>query len=834
MKPNRANPALSNTPFLLIISTAAIFLGHADALPPWFPPPSVCNSTHTPSAYDGPAPPLPELPVQYSLRVEANILQKRWTTEVEEHYDSINQRASLAVSFNGSTVYSIFNFKSEERYDIYPNGSCIASRAGVDYFGFVKMTKGPKGQRPAMATINQVFKFGKGYNQTYVGKDTVRGIPVNHWTSCRVGHNCPSHLVEWTRWGAKFQLDFYFADPDFISASGGHQIPVRIVLNGTANNVGRGQESVEGRHRFEHMYEFVSVRPGPPRDADVFQVPPGVFCQGRRDTKPMPELPERFEMNTEIVVPDSGMHPRQNYLRYDWPHRLLETGMRMAVPQGFSLGGAHNKYKGNGQGGSAPGAPGGSGASGGTAAGSGGRGKPPSKDSDDDALRLMSISKVQDFNTGIVYVLDKMKMTCSAHVMPQATFQLGMSHGANLFHPAIRQTNTANGFTYQGQTSLRQMLVDTWALEENGMTQELYFLVERDRSMMRPPNSKPKPPHATSPQHKSTAGKPTVNHKSYPMLVGMYLKNSTATTAKSMASIFREVFQPDAMQWTGLATTPGPASSAHAAQMHPGMGRPMGDQLAFGIQLERALEQRLSHKLVHIYNYQPIHTESSNFQVSLCYPDDQVSQVMLAIRTSYDDDVLQSFAAFSNNLRQAIAKEAGISLLQVSNLVPMPVPQVGANMTTVTFSLLGTPVASARGQIGLIQAKRNLRAAIKSGIVFSVEYSTQSKWFIVDKDLVFIDYDTMRLDNPPGKKPGSQGNPSAAGNKIKDKLTSAGALGASDDGSSGGDGGYSGGAVAGIAIAMLAIGIAAGLGAAYFFLRRRRCDDSSVPYQMTS
>lgn len=799
----------SHALILFVVAITTVFLDQSRALPPWFPPPSVCDSTHSPRPYDGPAPPLPDLPRQYSLRVEANIIQKRTTTEVEEHYDNINQRASLAISFNGSTVYSIFNFKAGERYDIYPNGSCFASPAGVDYFGFVKMA-GPKGQRPAMATINQVFKFGNGFNQTYVGKDVVRGIPVNHWTSCR----------QWEQWGAKFQLDFYFADPDFISASGGEQIPVRIVLNGSAHNVGDHHESVEGMHKFEHMYEFMSVRPGPPRDAEVFQVPPGVFCHGRRDSKPMPGLPERFEMNTEIIVPDSTMPPRQNYLRYDWPHRLLETGVRMTVPQGFSLGGAHSGVKGMPQGADEP-AGGASGGAGWSNAG--------------DALRLMSISTVQDFKAGVVYVLDKMQMTCSAHSMSETSFQLGMAHGANLFHSAVRQPDTDGGFEYQGQTSLREMTVDTWAMEENGMTQVLYFLAEGDGSTTGRAfgGTTATPPHGSAPSAQS--GEATLNHKPYPVLVGMYTKNNTAGSALSMSAIFQEVLQPDAMRWAGLATTPPPtASPARAA-----MGVPMGDQLAFGLKLERALEQRLSHKLVHVYNYQPMHTESSNFQVSLCYPDDQVSQVMLVVRTSYDQDVLQSFAAFSNNLRQAIAKAAKISLLQVSNLVPMPVPQAGANMTTVTFSLLGTPLSSARGQLSLEQAKRNLREALQGGVVFSVEYSAQSKWFMVDKQLVFIDYDdAIKLDKPlAGGGAGPAGNPPKT-QTVEDKLEAAGALGTSevrDDGSSGGsDGGYSGGTVAGIAIAMLAIGGVAGAATTYFLHRRRRYDESSVPYQMTS
>ena len=110
-----AGPSFLST-LLLSIITAASIVCLCEALPAWFPPPSLCESKHdTPPYNGGPAPPLPKLPEQYSLKVEANILQKRWTTEVEEHFDTINQRASLAVSFNGSTVYSVFNYRSGER-----------------------------------------------------------------------------------------------------------------------------------------------------------------------------------------------------------------------------------------------------------------------------------------------------------------------------------------------------------------------------------------------------------------------------------------------------------------------------------------------------------------------------------------------------------------------------------------------------------------------------------------------------------------------------------------------------------------------------------------------
>lgn len=51
---------------------------------------------------------------------------------------------------------------------------------------------------------------------------------------------CPAIFCQnWSQFDAKFQMDYYFSDPDFTTATGTSEIPVRAVLNGSAGMPGR-------------------------------------------------------------------------------------------------------------------------------------------------------------------------------------------------------------------------------------------------------------------------------------------------------------------------------------------------------------------------------------------------------------------------------------------------------------------------------------------------------------------------------------------------------------------------------------------------------------------
>ncbi|XP_012937440.1 uncharacterized protein LOC101860651 [Aplysia californica] len=802
----------------------------------WLPPPFVCDSSHRPAPSSIPAPPLPTLANQYSMRVEANIAQKSMTVEVEEHYDAPGERAAVTLTSNGNTVVSVFDFKQAKRYDIYQNGSCTTREPTLDYLGF--MRRGTDG-RPALTTVNQVFRFGRSFQQTYVGTATVRGIPTNHWTSCQ----------EWPALGAKFQLDYYFSHPDYETASGLTQIPVRAVLNGSAHNFGMFHEHLRGNHSFVHIYDFLSYRSGPVFQQDVFQVPPGMVCAGRPDDKPMPALPDRFEMSAEVVVPDSRMPPRQQYLRYDFKNRLVETWTRVTIPGGLKFPGGRGKGSWGSQGSQSWGSQGSQQAGG---------------DVSKEDYRLMSVSKVEDFQSGVVYHIDKINMTCTATRMEAPETGLTMQHGSSLLTLAgiTGRPATPADFHYQGRKTVRQMTVDAWAMEHDGITQELYFL-PKDLPLRRGGNftfSQQPPGGSSGSSSSSSSSSPRGRRRflPYPVLVGMFLKNNTVVGPRDLSRLFREFFSPDAMQWeggtgrnshwdTGAARPtrqPGDTSQQQQPSRNPNFPDwsqlTTSDQLAWGARLERMLDRNIGQKLINVFHYHPEVLESANFQVSLCFAPEEQSQVMIVVQASYEENVVTRFAAFSNAMRHAIAETSGLSAVQVSNLIPVPLKSksVGLDATSVTFTLLGKPPVRGLGdQASLTHAKSKLTSAIQRGISFNVQYSEHSKSFMVDKRMYRLDYDKYKL--PTGSF-GTQNNSSSNNNKKYDDnnnnvdpatgLYNAGA-GKKQPASTKEASGYSGAAVAGVAITMLLVGMAISLGGAFFLYRRRHPGESVIPYR---
>ncbi|KAH9519428.1 hypothetical protein Btru_075503 [Bulinus truncatus] len=413
---------------IIITTTTTTALLYASATswskPDWTSPGGACggggerhwqtsSSSSSSSSFAGSAPPLPELPRQYSVRVEANIMQKQWTTEVVEHYDAVKHRASTLTTFNGTDTTAIFNFQNGEKYVVFENGSCRTERIHYDVFGFSRFGEM---SMQTMATVNEVFRIGTGFNQTYVGKDTVRGIPVDHWTSCQ----------EWTAVGAWFQLDYYFSDPDYTTAAGRSQIPVRAVVNGSARNTDSHVGSPQGSHQFYHIYDFTSFRPGPFSDEGVFRIPRGVVCYDRVNTRPLPSLPLRFEMDVEVIASGSQSRQKQESIVYDSVHGVMQTSRVLPYRVGPK----------NRMGSS------------------------------------LSVTTVEDFVNRIVFVINEKNNSCSVRKLKTDFGQEDLSHRMSLFEAATG----AKDYVYQGKTNVRDLLVDVWGWSNQAVNQEIYFL----------------------------------------------------------------------------------------------------------------------------------------------------------------------------------------------------------------------------------------------------------------------------------------------------------------------------------------------------------------------
>ncbi|CAG5129185.1 unnamed protein product [Candidula unifasciata] len=695
MEWNQLAPVLSVLSMCLFVQSQAFT---------WMSPSSLCESSHAIATEPDPAPPIPTLPQQYSMKVESNILRRKKSVEVEEHYDSINQRASVSITRNGTRLVSIFNFNTSQRYDIYPNGTCETRPSSIDYMGFVSKNSQ---NRPIMTPVNDVFRFGSKYNMSYVGKE-----------------------INWSQFGAKFQMDYYFSDPNFTTATGMSEIPVRAVLNGSAGIPGK-------MYIFENVYEFTSFRAGPIVNEEVFQIPAGIVCTGRSDNKPLPPVPDQLEMSMEIMIPGSNWHPREEYLIYDYAHKLVETTMTLVMAEGL----IPVKFR------------------------------QEEVKADNDILMAISASVVKDYNNGIVYLTEQINMTCAVRKMSPSTSATTMAHGESLL--AVAGGNSQ--FMYQGQTTVRRMLVDVWAMEYNGLSIEVYFL-------------------------------PMLGFHPFQSLIGMFMKNRSAAAELDMPKIFKEVFQSE------INLDDEDSQNSTSSSTKPDFTKITADQLAWGLQLEKVLDRHLSQKIVNILHYSPLHLDTNNFQVSHCFKEQQTRPVLLVIKANYCQDVLHNYVGFSNSLRSALAQRMSVSLLHISNLALAPdyFNDTKEHATRVTLTLLGAAPVDGVKQKPISQVKEDLERAISNGITFRVQYTTYSKEFMVHKSMYLLDYRNKTLANTELA--------------LMDKVTEP----------QGSHGQYSSGTVAGIAFGTLVLGAVLTTGVLYLLYKWKRPGMPLTPYKQQS
>ncbi|XP_038076962.1 uncharacterized protein LOC119744859 [Patiria miniata] len=254
------------------------------------PDPNVC----TPHGPKGEGPPLPLLPEQFMLKVEANILGWNHTIEVVEYYDSINNRGAVHNIYAGHISQTVVNYETKEIIRVRPGAGCHVQNLtanGFNIFGF-QLQNGTA----HIGSVADILKFGASYNETYIGTTYIRGIPADHWQSCLYNEQTNGTML----------LDYYFTVPEHINAEGDSQIPLRLALNGTASNrkfIHGHVVPVNGTHSYSHVYEFFDVQFHPEFPDRSFEPQLGVVCPGRKSLKPLPKIPDQFSMSVEVVLP---------------------------------------------------------------------------------------------------------------------------------------------------------------------------------------------------------------------------------------------------------------------------------------------------------------------------------------------------------------------------------------------------------------------------------------------------------------------------------------------------------------------------------------------------
>jgi hypothetical protein len=237
--------------------------------------------------------PLPKLPQQFSVSIEASIGGRNTTVIISEYYDGIGQRGRIDASqnFQDPQVFRegslIADYASDQSFYIqYMDSKAVNCMVvPLENDRFINFTfheyPGPNGT-VRIGSVNDIFMFGDMMNLTYIGQEFVRGILCDRWQYCFQSPNIT------------YRTDYYFSVEGWAHPNNGSRVPVIITVNGL-NRDGDSNRTVK------NTYTFTSFNPNPPRD-ELLSVPQGVICKNRKQLKKFPLLnPDYLSVISEIT-----------------------------------------------------------------------------------------------------------------------------------------------------------------------------------------------------------------------------------------------------------------------------------------------------------------------------------------------------------------------------------------------------------------------------------------------------------------------------------------------------------------------------------------------------
>ena len=244
---------------------------------------------------DPPSIPVPNLPAQFSIVVEANFGQDNRTTDVKEYVDGVGNRGRFEISSTNSEtnpIVGIFDYGDGQIF-VIPDantGDACAVKPIADpstrpflpqtpSFGFQDVNGTIQ-----IGTVSRFFQLLRNTtNATWLGVEIVRGIPCNRWQTCTAMQS------------NSYTLDYYFATENWDFALGNGPTPVQVVLNSVDARSGEPES-------LTHTYSFVFYDTGPRSvPNELFMVPIGLVCSGRNPGRPIPPFPQYFSLSLEAV-----------------------------------------------------------------------------------------------------------------------------------------------------------------------------------------------------------------------------------------------------------------------------------------------------------------------------------------------------------------------------------------------------------------------------------------------------------------------------------------------------------------------------------------------------
>ncbi|XP_013401662.1 uncharacterized protein LOC106167415 [Lingula anatina] len=350
---------------------------------------------------------LPTLPDKFQAKINWQNTLTKSSLYLEEYYDKVNDFASMTtmgLSATGKKTTTITSFKTKEVFKVYEDGEmCVVSP--LDPTNDVAFPFKVLNGSDFIMSAGDSLKFGKDYQEVYLGKDTVNGVAVNHWTAC---------VFRPEMGDATLNIEYYWSDPDsWSTASGMSTVPVQAVITGKRTDA-FGQPATVSQ-----IYDFAFFSDELPDGASekVFQTPRGYVCDGRKNEKKLPKVPDRFSFRSEQISESAGTVQNIDEW-YDFNAKLFRMDF---IPQGQLI------YQGFGN---------------------------------------RPLSTVHDFYTGTAYVMDRYYGNCTVMPIPDGgvdTVNNGAANYTQIRDPMQFFDFSGETYYYEGTGSARHIGADIYS-----------------------------------------------------------------------------------------------------------------------------------------------------------------------------------------------------------------------------------------------------------------------------------------------------------------------------------------------------------------------------------
>ncbi|XP_046582848.1 uncharacterized protein LOC124290196 [Haliotis rubra] len=182
--------------------------------------------------------------------------------------------------------------------------------------------------------------------------------------------------------------------------------PIRSLIH---RKIGTGTNSYESHEQYDIVYfqEYID-------DYSVFQIPGGIYCDGRKNTKTTPNVPNYFSFRAEMIVPHYNAIGAYDEW-YDYSRKMVRIDSK-PMPGGLVF------------------------------------------------VPMVARREIHDFNAGVSYMVDMASGDCQVAPLSTDVFD---SQLTDLNHISIKSPKqffdfTSGAFVYSGQKTERSITMDTW------------------------------------------------------------------------------------------------------------------------------------------------------------------------------------------------------------------------------------------------------------------------------------------------------------------------------------------------------------------------------------